>query len=398
MSSSTANGIPFDSNAAAGLLLLGATVAALAISNSPLGSYYERGLNTILEVRLGEQSILHKPLLHWINDGLMAVFFLLVGLEIKREALAGALSTRQRALLPVIAAAGGMAIPALIYSSIAWGEPVAMRGWAIPAATDIAFALGILALLGSRVPTSLKVFVTAVAVIDDLGAIIIIALFYTEQLSAPMLAAAVIGVAALAALNLLGVRNIGCYLIVGLCVWFAVLKSGVHATLAGVVVAAFIPFRDATQRKHSPLLSLEHAIQPWVLFAIMPLFAFANAGIALDQVGAADLLREATLGIALGLFAGKLLGICGAVYLALKLRLAELPPGMNWQAMLGVGFLCGIGFTMSLFIGTLAFEQADPSYMRSVRLGVLAGSFLSAVAAIAVLRAWLKRSKTHAAA
>jgi NhaA family Na+:H+ antiporter len=321
----------------------------------------------------------------------MAVFFLFVGLEIKREILAGNLSTRQRALLPIFAAVGGMALPSLIYLTIAWGEPVAMRGWAIPAATDIAFALGILALLGSRVPVSLKVFVTAVAVIDDLGAIIIIALFYTEQLSALMLAAAALGVAILAVLNLLRVRNIGCYLLVGVCVWFAVLKSGVHATLAGVVVAAFIPFTAAAGRAGSPLASLEHAIQPWVLFAIMPLFAFANAGVALDEVGVADLLSVTTLGVALGLFAGKLLGVCGAVYLAVKLRLAELPPEMDWHAMLGVSFLCGIGFTMSLFIGTLAFEQADPVYMRAVRIGVLIGSLGAASVAVFVLRAWLKR-------
>ncbi len=383
--------ITFDSNAAAGLLLLAATAGALTLSNSSLGEYYERALNTVLEVRLGAQSLVHKPILLWINDGLMAVFFLFVGLEIKREILAGNLSTRQRALLPVFAAIGGMALPSLIYLAIAWGEPVAMRGWAIPAATDIAFALGILALLGSRVPLSLKVFVTAVAVIDDLGAIIIIALFYTEQLSALMLAAAALGVAILAVLNLLGVRNIGCYLLVGVCVWFAVLKSGVHATLAGVVVAAFIPFTAAAGRAGSPLASLEHAIQPWVLFAIMPLFAFANAGVALDEVGVADLLTATTLGVALGLFAGKLLGICGAVYLAVKLRLAELPPEMDWHAMLGVSFLCGIGFTMSLFIGTLAFEQADPVYMRAVRIGVLIGSLGAASVAVFVLRAWLKR-------
>jgi Na+:H+ antiporter, NhaA family len=380
-----------DSSVLSGLLLIIVTIAALAISNSPLSTLYERTLDTVLEIRIGGSALLAKPLLLWINDGLMAVFFLFVGLEIKRELLEGNLSSVQRAALPFIAAFGGMLMPALIYASIAWGDAVALRGWAIPAATDIAFALGILALLGRGVPLALKVFLAAVAVIDDLGAIVIIALFYTEQLSESMLLAAGVGVALLAIANRVGIRNIGVYLLIGLALWFAVLKSGVHATLAGVVIAAFIPISRTSAGSASPLETLEHAIRPWVLFFIVPLFAFANAGVRLSGVTSAELTQPVTLGIALGLLAGKVMGVTGASWLAVKLRWAQLPPGIGWHAMLGVGLLCGVGFTMSLFIGTLAFEHAGAQYHRSVRIGVLAGSTLAAVAASIVLKLWLRR-------
>ena len=381
-----------DSNALAGLLLLAATVLALAISNSPLGAQYEQWLGTVVEIRLNATSLLQKPLLHWINDGLMAVFFLFVGLEIKRELLEGNLSTPRRAALPLIAATGGMLIPSIIYLSVAWGDPIAVRGWAIPAATDIAFALGILALLGKPVPVSLKILLSAIAILDDLGAIIIIALFYTDQLSLTMLAAAAGAVALLLALNRLGVRNLGVYLLIGLGLWFAVLKSGVHATLAGVIVAAFIPLQRTPGPSNSPLNALEHALRPWVLFVIVPIFAFANAGIELWETKLAEVTTPVTLGIALGLFAGKVLGVTGASWLAIKTRIAHLPPGIDWHAMVGIGFLCGVGFTMSLFIGTLAFEYQGTEYQRSVRLGVLIGSALSAAVATIVLQRWLKKN------
>lgn len=385
------NKTSLDSSVLAGLLLLVATVLSLAICNSPLALQYETWLGTVLEIRLNATSLVRKPLLHWINDGLMAVFFLLVGLEIKRELLEGGLSTPRRAALPFIAAAGGMVVPLLIYLSVAWGDATAVRGWAIPAVTDIAFTLGILALLGNRVPTSLKVFLSAVAVIDDLGAIVIIALFYTEQLSIFMLTAAAAGLVLLALLNKFAVRNLGVYLLIGLCLWFAVLKSGVHATLAGVIVAMFVPLKKSPGQAESPLEILEHAIKPWVLFVIVPLFAFANAGIDLSGITTAQLAMPITLGVALGLFFGKVLGVTGAAWLAVKLRYAELPTGVDWHAMLGIGLLCGVGFTMSLFIGTLAFEFAGIEHLQSMRLGVLIGSALSATAATFVLRRWLKK-------
>ncbi len=375
---------PIESSAAAGLLLVCATVAALVISNSPLDELYSRILETMLEVRLDGVPLLNKPLLHWINDGLMAVFFLLVGLEIKREVLEGTLSSMRSAALPLVAALGGMLVPALIYTLVAWSDPVAMRGWAIPTATDIAFALGILALVGSGAPLSLKVLLTAIAVIDDLGAIVIIALFYTDQLSTPMLAAATVALAILVVLRLLRITNLGMYLVVGAALWFAVLKSGVHATLAGVAIAAFIP--HSRGESQSPLLTLEHAIQPWTLFFILPLFASANAGVDLRGLSFAQLAQPTALGTAAGLLIGKVIGVVGTSWIAIKLGMAELPEGVDWRAMLCVGFLCGIGFTMSLFIGTLAFEQAAPEYLRAMRLGVLLGSSAAAFVAIVLLR------------
>lgn len=379
-----------DSNARAGMLLIAATIAALIASNSGLVDEYSRLLTTRFEIRLDRWS-LGKPLLLWINDGLMAIFFLFVGLEIKREWLYGSLSSLRLAALPLLAALGGMMVPALIYLAFNYGDAVATRGWAIPTATDIAFALGILALLGSRVPAGLKVLLTAIAVIDDLGAIIIIALFYTDNLSAPMLMAAAAGIALLFALNALKIRNIGVYLVVGLFIWFAVLKSGVHATLAGVVVALFIP-ADTRGEHESPLITLEHALQPWVMYAIVPVFAFANAGVALTGLSGQGFPAGVSIGIALGLIFGKTIGVFGLSWIAVKLRLADLPDGINWPLVFGMALLCGIGFTMSLFIGTLAFENQSEAYGAAVRVGVLGGSLIAAIAGVIVLRRLLRNT------
>jgi NhaA family Na+:H+ antiporter len=370
--------------AAGGLVLMAAALAALIVSNSPLSWLYDGFLDTPVGVRAGPLSI-DKPLLLWINDGLMAVFFFLVGLEIKRELLRGELSTFRQAALPVLAAAGGMALPAAVYIAINAGDPAALRGWAIPTATDIAFSVGVLALLGARIPSSLKIFLLALAIIDDLGAIVIIALFYTEQLSPASLVLAAIGAAVLWALNARGVNRPAPYVLTGIFIWVCVLKSGVHATLAGVVVALAIPLRSETPEHASLLEQLEESLHPWVAFAVLPLFAFANAGVSLQGLSLAKLLAPVPLGIALGLVLGKPLGIVGAVWLAVKSGLASRPEGASWGQVLGVGMLGGIGFTMSLFIGTLAFP--DPAYAAQVRLGVLAGSLLSALAGYLVLRA-----------
>jgi len=373
----------FEHQAAGGILLIAAAAFALVLDNSPLAWLYDRLLVTPVVVQIGALAI-NKPLLLWINDGLMAVFFFLVGLEIKREIVEGRLSNFRQAGLPVIAAVGGMAVPAFVYVLFNWEDPVALNGWAIPAATDIAFALGILALLGSRVPVALKVFLLALAIIDDLGAIIIIALFYTSNLAPSVLAIAALGAAALAYLNYRGVTRIAPYLVVGLVVWVCVLKSGVHATLAGVVVALFIPLRAENQSGKSPLKEIEHGLAPWVMFGVMPVFAFANAGVALYGLEASDLIAGTPLGIAAGLFLGKQVGIMAFVWAGVKLGLARLPDGVTWMQIYGVSLLAGIGFTMSLFIGTLAF--ADPEYGAGVRLGVLSGSFLSAIGGYLVLR------------
>jgi len=319
--------------------------------------------------------------LHWINDGLMAVFFLLVGLEIKREVVGGELSTRAKAALPVIAAIGGMLGPAVVYAAINHGDAVTMRGWAIPTATDIAFALGIMALLGNRVPAVLKIFLTALAVIDDLGAILIIAVFYTADLSITALLAAAACIAVLIAMNRFGVRAITFYLIVGLILWVSVLKSGVHATMAGVITALAIP-ADAGAQDKSPLLRLEHALHPAVTYFILPLFAFANAGVAVADMTRDAILHPVTLGIVLGLFLGKQIGVLGISYLARTLGWVQLP-GTAMQYY-GVAVLTGVGFTMSLFIGGLAFT--DAAHMAEVKIGVLAGSVLSGVVGYVLLR------------
>ena len=362
--------------AAGGVFLLIAAVLALVSANTALAWLYAAFLDTPVVVQIGALK-LSKPLLLWINDGLMAIFFFLVALEIKRELLTGELSSRDRALLPLIAAIGGMVMPAIVYIAINHKNPAALPGWAIPAATDIAFAVAVLALLGSRVPASLKVFLLALAIIDDLGAIIIIAVFYTDNLSILSLALAAMGGLALAALNYADVRRFAPYLIVGIFMWVCVLKSGVHATLAGVMLGFAIPLGNRDESDTSPLLRAEHALHPWVAFGIMPLFAFANAGVSFSGMSVSSLMDGITLGIALGLLIGKTVGITGAVWLANRLGIASLPQSSTWPQIVGVAMLGGIGFTMSLFIGTLAFP--DGAAAAQVRLGVLCGSITAAV-------------------
>lgn len=368
----------FSSGSSGGIVLAIAAVFALMVSNSPLSDWYQSWLSTPGEVRIGGDTlVLAKPLLLWVNDLWMAVFFFLVGLEIKREFVEGELSGPGQLVLPAAAAFGGMAVPALIYTAINWGDAAALQGWAIPAATDIAFALGIVMLLGSRVPLSLKVFLTAVAIIDDLGAIVIIALFYTQNLSIPMLASAGAAAVVLWILNRRGVMRADVYVMVGLVMWVCVLKSGVHATLAGVITALAIPMRDANG--HSPLVQLEHGLHPWVAFAVLPMFAFANAGVSLTGVTLDTLLSPVPLGIALGLLLGKSVGVFGAAKLMILLGWAKPPGQANTQQLFGVSVLCGIGFTMSLFIGGLAFAGLDAAYATQLKIGVLGGSIVCGI-------------------
>jgi Na+:H+ antiporter, NhaA family len=372
------------SQSLAGVVLALAALLALVASNSPLSGLYQRFVEFPGELRLGGGVlVLSKSLLHWVNDLWMAVFFFLVGLEIKRELLDGELASVRQAMLPVGAALGGMLLPALIYVAINAGDAVALRGWAIPAATDIAFALGILVLLGSRVPPSLKLFLTAVAIIDDLGAILIIAFFYTDALSLGALLAAGAGVLALLLLNRAKVMAIGPYVVVGLVIWLFVYKSGIHATLAGVITALAIPLSDG--HGGSPLKRAEHALHPWVDFVVLPMFAFANAGVSLQGVTPGTLLQSVPLGIAAGLVLGKAVGVFGASWLLIRFAGARLPTESGWQSFFGVCLLCGVGFTMSLFIGALAFEGQGVDYATQVKLGVLCGSLLAAVLGSAVL-------------
>jgi NhaA family Na+:H+ antiporter len=369
--------------AAGGIVLMLAAALALILYNSQLAWLPDALLQMRLTLLIGDVG-LDKPLLLWINDGLMAIFFFLVGLEIKRELLVGELSTREQAILPLVAAAGGMLMPALIYTLVNIANPAALRGWAIPAATDIAFAMGVLALLGSRVPSSLKVFLLALAIIDDLGTIIIIAVFYTSDLSVASLILAALGACVLLALNLSNVTRIAPYVLVGIFLWVCVLKSGVHATLAGVVVALAVPLRVPGEEGESPLLKLEHSLEPWVVFGVLPLFAFANAGVSLAGLSFGKLLDPVPLGIALGLFVGKTIGITGATWAAVRWGLSPRPEGSTWEQIVGVAMLGGIGFTMSLFIGMLAFP--DPEYAAPLRMGVLMGSLVSATIGYMVLR------------
>lgn len=367
---------------AGGLLLIGATAVALIVANTPLAWLYDKLLAVPFEIRLGGL-YLGKPLLLWINDGWMAVFFLLIGLELKREVLEGELSNKEQVMLPAVAALGGVLAPVGVYWFINSGDLSAMNGWAIPTATDIAFALGILSLLGSRVPLELKLFLTAVAIVDDLVAIIIIAVFYTSDLSLIALELAGLGLLFLFILNRFNVTGIAVYLVVGCFIWAAVLKSGVHATLAGVAVAMAIPLR--THDDESPARHLEHILHPWVAFLILPTFAFANAGVRFIGLDFEIITGTVLLGIALGLFVGKQVGVFGLVWLAVKLGLAKLPKNCNWRHMYGAALLAGVGFTMSLFIGTLAFEHGDFGNITATRLGVLLGSLLSGVVGVAAL-------------
>ncbi|MFP3445009.1 Na+/H+ antiporter NhaA [Pseudomonas sp. SIMBA_067] len=373
----------FQLEAASGLLLIAAAVMALIINNSPLSYLYSGLLDVPVAVQVGALNIA-KPLLLWINDGLMALFFLLIGLEVKREVVDGHLSKPAQVILPATAAVGGMVVPALIYWFINRDNPAAVAGWAIPTATDIAFALGVLALLGKRVPVSLKLFLMTLAIIDDLGAIIVIALFYSGTLSSVSLLLAAACLVALVAMNRLGVVKLGPYMIVGLILWVCVLKSGVHATLAGVALALCIPLRTRNAET-SPLLSLEHALHPWVAYAILPIFAFANAGVSLAGMTVDSFTHPVPMGIAVGLLLGKTVGVFGLTWLAVKLRLAALPEGAGWGQILGVAILCGIGFTMSLFVGSLAFAPGSSDYAGMDRMGILTGSFFAAVIGYAVI-------------
>lgn len=377
---------------ASGLLLLGAAVLALVAANSPLAHWYEALLGTPVAIQVGAL-VIAKPLLLWINDGLMAIFFFLIGLELKREFLDGELSNPAQLVLPAAAALGGMVVPALIYVAFNWHDAMALKGWAIPAATDIAFALGVLAVLGSRVPATLKIFLMTLAILDDLGAIVVIALFYTDQISLLSLGIGGMAVVGLALMNRFGVKSLAPYLLVGLVLWVSVLKSGVHATLAGVVLAFFIPFQGAAAGE-SPLRRLEDDLHPAVAFAILPIFAFANAGVSLEGVTLATLTNPVPLGIALGLFVGKQIGVFGFTWLAITVGWARRPEGVSWSQLYGVSVLCGIGFTMSLFIGSLAFEQGNTAHAVDDRLGILMGSLISAVVGYAVLR-WVAPETRH---
>ena len=371
------------SQSAGGVILAMAAIAALIASNSGARDAYQALLTMPGELRIGNWLVLSKPLLIWVNDLWMAVFFFLVGLEIKRELLEGELSSRAQIMLPAAAAVGGMVAPAGIYAWLNFADPVALRGWAIPAATDIAFALGVLVLLGKRVPTSLKIFLTAVAIIDDLGAIVVIAAFYTAQVHVDQLGYAASAVLVLIALNRGKVRSLTPYLLVGGLVWLFVLKSGVHATIAGVVTALCIPLKDTNG--DSPLGYAEHALHPWITFLVLPVFAFVNAGVALEGVSLNTLLQSVPLGIIAGLVVGKACGVFGASWMMIRWGGAQLPTDASWIQFLGVSILCGIGFTMSLFIGSLAFAGQSAELEVQLKLGVLCGSVLSALAGTALL-------------
>ncbi|MBD9552397.1 Na+/H+ antiporter NhaA [Pantoea sp. PNT01] len=377
-----------ESDASNGMVLIMAAVAAMILANSAETAHgYQAFLNEPVQIRFGALDI-SKNLLLWINDALMALFFLLIGLEVKRELIVGELASRDKAIFPVIAALGGMALPALVFLGFNHGDEIARNGWAIPTATDIAFALGVLALLGSRVPAALKVFLMALAIIDDLGAIVIIALFYTSGLSMLSLGVAAGAIVVLALLNYFNVRKISVYMLVGIVLWTAVLKSGVHATLAGVIVGFFIPLEK--REGHSPAEHLAHGLIPWVNWLILPLFAFANAGISLTGITLSDVFSPEPSGIILGLLIGKPLGITLFCWLAVKLRLAVLPHGTTIRDIMAIGVLCGIGFTMSIFISSLAFDSAHEQLVTFSKLGILTGSVLSAVIGYTLLRIKLR--------
>lgn len=368
----------------AGILLVAMAIFALILDNSPLSSYYQLLLSTHFSFHLGRLG-LDKPVIAWINEGLMTIFFFLVGLEIKRELQIGELSSFKKAILPVIAALGGMLVPALIYISFNQNNATTLRGWAIPTATDIAFALGILTLLKSRIPPSIKVFLTALAILDDLGAILIIAIFYSTDLSIVAFQVAIFCFIMMIILNRFRVMSIIPYMLIGFILWVAVLKSGVHATLAGVLIALCIPLQDPNNPKISPLRMLEYTLHPWVAYGVLPIFAFANAGVSFDGLKLSDLTSQVPLGIAAGLFFGKQAGVFTASFVCVKSRIASLPTHANWRLLYGTSLLCGVGFTMSLFIGSLAFSAADPVYLSLVRLGVLTGSCFSGVIGYFVL-------------
>lgn len=371
----------FSHEASGGLLLMASALAALLVANSTLQTFYDGALGSYLAVTINGEGV-NKPILLWINDGLMAVFFFLIGLELKREMLEGKLKNPRDVVLPGMAAVGGMVVPAVIYLALNWGNPATTGGWAIPAATDIAFALGVLALLGDRAPASLKVFLLTLAILDDMGAILIIALFYTSELKVDYLFLALVPLAIMMYRQHRGAHRMAPTLILGVVMWVFVLKSGVHATLAGVITAFCIPLTDKWGK--SPLHAIEHGLSPYVFYAIVPVFAFANSGVVLTGLTLGDLLAPLPLGIALGLFVGKQIGVFGLTWVMVKTGLARLPHGANWAHIYGVACLAGIGFTMSLFIGSLSFSAAED--MNGVRLGVLLGSILSGIVGYGVLR------------
>ncbi|ASJ75804.1 Na+/H+ antiporter NhaA [Granulosicoccus antarcticus] len=390
--------------AAAGILLFLAAAASMIVANSSLAGFMSGVLDARAAVIIGALSI-DKSVLLWINDGLMAVFFLLVGLELKREVLEGQLSDRSQLALPVVGALGGFMVPALIFTLFNLGDATALKGWAIPSATDIAFALGVLSLFGSRIPLSVKVFLASLAIIDDLAAIVVIALFYTSDLSLVALGVAAVGIVGLVALNVFNVTRTAAYILIGVVIWIAVLKSGIHATLAGVIVALAIPLTSKSssqtagvraERKDSPLRSLEHALHPWVGYGILPLFAFANAGVSLEGITWEMLMNPLTLGIAVGLFLGKQVGVFIPIWLGVKARLLSMPDKSTMLMLYGTALVTGIGFTMSFFIGSLAYENLDQSFANSMKLGVLGGSMLSLIFGILVL--WISTRKVTAQA
>ncbi len=370
---------------AGGILLILSAFFAMVCANTPLSSYYQLFLTTPVEIRISNLEIA-KPLLLWINDGLMAIFFFLIGLELKRELLEGELSDKRNIILPGVGAIGGMLVPALIYIYFNKNNPVAMQGWAIPTATDIAFALGVLTLLGPRVPLSIKIFLTSLAIFDDIGAILIITFFYTYKLSMTALIVVALCIPLLIFFNKRDVTSKSLYIMVGVVMWVATLKSGVHATLAGVLLAIFIPIRSKENPEISPLKSLEHDLHSVVAFFVLPVFAFANAGISLKGVGAEQLFHEVPIGIVLGLFFGKQIGIFSFCWLFVKLKLAKLPSKMNWLSLYGTSALCGIGFTMSLFIGSLAFAETNMNLLFDERLGIIVGSLMSGLVGYGILR------------
>ena len=378
----------FKLESAGGLLLFLSAVLAILVANSFLEPYYQLLLSTPVEIRIGVLEI-SKSLLLWINDGLMAVFFFLVGLELKREIFEGELTDKKNIILPGVGAIGGMLVPALIYLYFNIDNAIAVKGWAIPAATDIAFALGVLTLLGSRVPVSIKIFLTSLAIFDDIGAIFIIALFYTSKISVAALGVAALCIPILFYMNKRNVISKSPYILVGIIMWVATLKSGVHATLAGVLLAVFIPIRSNSNPDYSPLKSIEHDLHSIVTFFVLPVFAFANAGLNLRDVTLDQVFHGVPMGIALGLFLGKQIGIFGFCWLVIKMNVADLPRNMNWISLYGTSALCGMGFTMSLFIGSLAFEETGVNLFFDERLGIILGSLASGLLGYFVLRASL---------
>ncbi len=381
----------FKLESSAGIILMLAAAIAIVLANTPLQAYYALLIDTPVEIRIG---VLHiaKPLLLWINDGLMAVFFFLVGLELKRELLEGELSDIRNIILPGVGAIGGMVVPALIYIYFNYGNQSVLQGWAIPTATDIAFALGILALLGSRVPTSVKIFLTSLAIFDDVGAILIIALFYTAKISSTALIIVACCLPVLFWLNKKNVESKSVYIMIGLIMWVAMLKSGIHATLAGVILAMFIPMRAKSKKDHSPLKSMEQDLHPVVAYFILPVFAFANAGINLTGIGVEHAFHPVPLGIAAGLFIGKQVGVFGFCWLVIKMKWSALPAGMSFATLYGTALLCGVGFTMSLFIGSLAFEESGINQIFDERLGIIFGSLISGIVGFLVLRYSLRKN------